>query len=68
MVGKRLSFQEENQPTASLICDSQSSNISAIATTLYHVLGINLFQDYHDRQGRTLKMLDEGEVIRELIS
>jgi hypothetical protein len=39
-----------------------------LAATLYHVLGIDPFQNYHDRQGRTFKVLDEGEVIRELIS
>jgi uncharacterized protein (DUF1501 family) len=37
-----------------------------IAATLYHVLGINPFQEYQDRQGRTFKVLDEGEVIPEL--
>ncbi len=39
-----------------------------LAATLYHVLGIDPFQDYRDRQGRTFKVLDEGDVIRELVS
>ncbi len=34
---------------------------------LYHVRGINPLRDYHDRQGRTFKMLDEGQVILELV-
>jgi uncharacterized protein (DUF1501 family) len=39
-----------------------------LAATLYHFLGINPFQDYQDRQGRTFQVLDEGEVVRELLS
>jgi hypothetical protein len=37
-----------------------------IAATLYHVPGIDPFPEYQDRQGRTFKVLDEGEVIPEL--
>lgn len=37
-----------------------------IAATLYHILGIDPFQDYSDRQGRTFKVLDEGQIIGEL--
>ena len=42
-----------------------------LATTLHHFLGIDSFLsflDYHDRQGRTFKVLDEGQIVRELIS
>jgi hypothetical protein len=38
-----------------------------IAATLYHLLGIDPFQDYRSLDGRPFKMLDEGEVLRELI-
>jgi hypothetical protein len=37
-----------------------------IAATLYHFLGIDPFQEYMTPEGRPLKVLDEGEVIREL--
>jgi len=37
-----------------------------IAATLYHFLGLDPFQPYQRRDGRSLKMLDEGELIREL--
>src|SRR5262249_36117154 len=39
-----------------------------IAATLYHFLGIDPFQDYTDRQGRTFKVLDHGQIIGELAS
>jgi hypothetical protein len=38
-----------------------------LAATLYHLLGIDPFQDYQSLDGRPYKMLDEGEVIRELV-
>jgi hypothetical protein len=37
-----------------------------LAATLYHFLGINPFQDYQSREGRTFQVLDSGQVIDEL--
>jgi len=39
-----------------------------IATTLYRFLGIDPFQDYSSREGRPYKVLDSGQVVRELLS
>jgi hypothetical protein len=39
-----------------------------IAATLYHLLGINPFQDYQDVEGRPHKVLDEGRMIPQLVS
>jgi hypothetical protein len=38
-----------------------------IAATLYHFLGIEPFQDYQTTEGRTLRVLDEGELLPELV-
>jgi uncharacterized protein (DUF1501 family) len=37
-----------------------------LAATLYRLLGINPFQDYQSLDQRPFKVLDEGEVLREL--
>ena len=39
-----------------------------IAATLYQLLGINPFQDYRSLDGRPFKVLDRGNVIRQLVS
>lgn len=39
-----------------------------LAATLYHLLGIDPFQDYRSIDGRPFKVLDSGEVIREVVS
>jgi hypothetical protein len=38
-----------------------------IAATIYHLLGIDPFQEYATRDGRAMMMLDRGDVIQELI-
>lgn len=38
-----------------------------LAATIYHFLGIDPFQDYVSRQQRPFRILDEGDVIRELL-
>jgi uncharacterized protein (DUF1501 family) len=38
-----------------------------LAATIYHLLGIDPFQEYTTRDGRTLLMLDRGDVVGELI-
>jgi hypothetical protein len=38
-----------------------------LAATLYHFLGIDPFQEYQTPERRPFKMLDEGDVIRELL-
>jgi hypothetical protein len=38
-----------------------------IAATLYHLLGINPFQDYTSLDGRPFQVLDRGAVIRPLV-
>jgi hypothetical protein len=39
-----------------------------LAATLYHLLGIDPFQDYRSVDGRPFQVLDGGEVLRELMS
>jgi hypothetical protein len=39
-----------------------------LTATLYHLLGIDPFQPYRDIEGRPHKVLDEGRVIRQLVS
>jgi hypothetical protein len=39
-----------------------------LAATLYHLLGIDPFGPYRDTEGRPHKVLDEGQVIRQLVS
>lgn len=36
-----------------------------LAATIYHFLGINPFQEYRTVEGRALRVLDEGSVVRE---
>lgn len=38
-----------------------------LAATLYHLLGIDPFQDYRSREGRPFKVLDGGDIIRGLL-
>jgi hypothetical protein len=39
-----------------------------LAATVYHLLGIDPSQDYRSREGRPFKVLDGGEVVRELVA
>jgi hypothetical protein len=39
-----------------------------LAATLYHFLGIDPFQDYRSVDGRPFRVLDAGDVIRQLVS
>ena len=51
-----------------LVEDELLSALSAEEkATLYHLLGINPFQDYRSREGRPFKVLDGGEIIRGLL-
>jgi uncharacterized protein (DUF1501 family) len=38
-----------------------------LAATIYHLLGLDPFQTYQTAEGRSLPMLDEGELIREWV-
>jgi hypothetical protein len=38
-----------------------------LAATIYHLLGIDPFQEYRATDGRPLRVLDEGQVISELL-
>jgi hypothetical protein len=38
-----------------------------LVATLYHLLGVDPFQDYQSRDGRPFRMLDQGELIGELL-
>src|SRR5947199_5318870 len=38
-----------------------------VLATIYHVLGIDTKQEFHDREGRPIPILASGEPIRELI-
>jgi hypothetical protein len=62
--------RQDNRQGREAACPAMKKSINPkdLTASRYNVLGINPFQDYHDRQGRTFKVLDEGQVVRELVS
>ena len=39
-----------------------------LAATLYHLLGINPFQEYQSRDGRPFRVLDSGQIVGQLVT